>query len=187
MDVKILSDIYDAQLTDILKAGGTAVLRTDTLYGIVSSAMDQSAVQRVYEIKRRTALKPPIVLISNIRQLLAEPSLEVKRQLGSYWPGKNSLILPADKNAPTWLTRGSGAIAYRLPDDINLRKLIESVGPIIAPSANPEGLVPASSVGEAVAYFGSEVDIYIDGGKVEHAEPSKLFRINDEHHVERLR
>ena len=50
----------------IIKNGGVAVIKTDTLYGIVGSAHNQHAVDKIYKIKGRSLLKPVIVLISDI-------------------------------------------------------------------------------------------------------------------------
>ncbi|MBW6431834.1 Sua5/YciO/YrdC/YwlC family protein, partial [Patescibacteria group bacterium] len=40
-------------------------------------------------------------------------------------------------------------------------------GPLIAPSANPEGMPPALNITIAKEYFGSKVDYYRDSGNLE--------------------
>jgi tRNA A37 threonylcarbamoyladenosine synthetase subunit TsaC/SUA5/YrdC len=62
-------------------------------------------------------------------------------------------------------------LAFRLPAKKNLINLIKSTGPLVAPSANPEGLTLAKTVKEAKKYFGE-----IDAGKFSGL-PSTLIQI----------
>lgn len=167
---------FDDALVDTLLSGGVAVLRTDTIYGIVARADMQSAVEQVYEIKGRTPSKSPIVLIARPEDMFDMYGDDELSMLATFWPGKNSIILPS-KTAPEWIRRGNASVAYRVPDDEPLRALLEKTGPLIAPSANPEGLPPAMNIAEAQQYFGATVDGYIDGGQVIDDSPSRLFRV----------
>lgn len=169
-----------------LKNGQVGVLRTDTLYGIVGRADNQATVERIYEIKKRNIAKPVIVLIGAKDQLFSQPSTEESVILDDVWPGKTSVIL-STPNGPTWLTRGSQTIAYRLPDDQELRTLLRRTGPLIAPSANPEAGPPAINIEQAKRYFGDQVDVYVDDGQVNDTSPSQLLRILSDGTVERLR
>jgi len=57
-----------------------------------------------------------------------------------------------------------------------LRFLLRKTGPLVAPSANPEGLDPALTIRQAKKYFSNMVDFYIDRGKLE-SSPSTLVKI----------
>lgn len=179
------TDVINDSIVTLLQKGGVGVLRTDTLYGIVACADNEAAVERVYTVKGRTPTKPPIILIASTDQLLHTYDDATLRRLEAFWPGKVSIILPAP-DAPAWLVRSGDSLAYRMPDDEALRELLKRTGPLIAPSANPEGLPPAMSIHEAVAYFGEKVDFYVDGGVVEDDSPSRLYRLLDGG-MERLR
>ena len=163
-------------LATCLKAAGVAVLRTDTLYGIVASATSMAAVERVYAAKRRTPSKSPIVLIGSIDQLFDTYDESVLVKLAELWPGPVSVILPSSQ-APEWVRRDNQSVAYRLPAEADLRRLLQATGPLIAPSANPEGQPPATTITEARAYFGELVDVYADGGQVSGGKPSSLYRL----------
>lgn len=102
------------------------------------------------------------------------------------WPGKVSVIMPS-VNAPIWIRRDNNSVAYRLPANAELRDLIAKTGPLIAPSANPEGYKPAMNIDEAYDYFGDGVDAYVDGGYVLDDTPSQLLLVRDDGTVERLR
>lgn len=174
------------ELAEVLNHNGVAVVRTDTLYGLLARAEAPAAVERVYKIKHRQKTKSPIVLISSLEQMFDRLTAEQQAICQQYWPGKVSIILPSLK-APAWLERGNQSIAYRMPDDEFLRQLLQLTGPLIAPSANPEGWPPAKNITEAKKYFGDQVDVYCDGGEVADPAPSKLLRINQTGAVERLR
>lgn len=176
---------FDESIAKILNGGGVGILRTDTLYGLMARADNQAAVERVYAIKQRTATKSTIVLIASTEQLFDSYERATMSRLEQFWPGENSIILPSQQ-APAWLTRGNQSVAYRQPASIELRQLIERTGPLIAPSANPEGEPPASNILQAKAYFGTLVDFYVDSGDVGDTTPSRLYRLNQSG-IERLR
>lgn len=173
----VLSKTYTDDIARILRDGGVGILLTDTIYGIVARADDPKAVQRVYELKRRTPSKPPISLIADVAQLRDDYDQTTLRSLETVWPGKNTVILPTT-TAPEWLTRGTGTISYRLPAKEPLRRLITATGTLIAPSANPEGMEPAVTIEAARAYFGDAVDFYVDEGEVTDNTPSNVYRLN---------
>jgi L-threonylcarbamoyladenylate synthase len=154
-----------------LRNGAVGVLATDTLYGLVGSAFYPDVVARIFQLKRRNINKPVIVLVSDVEQMKffgVELTREVLRALQTYWPGRYSIVLPTKENARfDYLTRGTGTIAFRMPDRADLFELLDLAGPIVAPSANLEGTPPATTIEEARAYFGDEVDFYADAGKVE--------------------
>lgn len=153
-----------------LRNGAVGVLATDTIYGLVGSAFYPDVVARIFQLKRRNINKPVIVLVSDVEQMKyfgIDLSREVLRAVQTYWPGKYTIVFPTSLNERfDYLTRGSGTIAFRMPDRADLFELIDLAGPIVAPSANVEGEPPAETIEEAKNYFGEEVDFYADGGTV---------------------
>lgn len=87
------------------------------------------------------------------------------------------MILPCTSKKFEYLHRGTKTLAFRFPKKKSLVNLLEKTGPLVAPSANPQGLPPASTAKEAKAYFGETVDFYISGGKP-RKKPSKIVRIS---------
>lgn len=175
------------ELISLLKNGGVAVLRTDTLYGLVACADNQKAVERVYAIKGRDANKSCIVLLDDMRSAYGRGDdlhLEDRR----YQSDVSTSFLVNAVGAPQWLLRENDDLAYRVPDDAAFRRFLTLTGPLIAPSANPQGLPPARTVNEAKDYFGDAVDMYIDAGEVPvDTPPSQLIRLHEDGRVERLR
>lgn len=169
-----------------IKRGGVAVIRTDTLYGIVASADNKHAVQKVYDIKRRDPKKSCIILIASPEEAYGHTD-ELAHDVERYHETPTSFLIDSP-NAPEWLLRANTELAYRVPADETLRELLALTGPLIAPSANPEGLPPARTIAEAKAYFGADVDVYIDDGEVPaDTPPSRLLRVASDGSLERLR
>lgn len=172
--------IYKEDLGGRIKNGEVGVLPTDTLYGLVGSALMPDVVQRIYSLKGRDIAKPFIVLIADIKDLAkfkVVVSGETRAVLDKLWPGPASVILPCGSGFE-YIHRGSNKIAFRLPAKEDLRRLISESGPVVAPSANPEGLPPAKNISEAKKYFGDRVDFYEDHGE-RHGAPSTLVELND--------
>lgn len=184
--MKIFSELQDPAVATMLQAGKIGVIRTDTLYGIVCIARDPEAVERVFACKGRDERKSPIVLISSEDQLFDVPSDSERKVLTKVWPGKVSVIL-SSPSAPSWIERGNITVAYRLPKNTPLQQLIAITGPLIAPSANPQGQPPARTIQKAIAYFGEQIDFYVDGGETTDDMPSQLLRVHENGESERLR
>jgi len=167
-------------IAEKLKSGMIGILPTDTIYGIVGIALDKSVVNRIYEVKQRTPTKPFIILISSIKDLelfnirLDESTL---LKLYEYWPGPISIILDCTDDKFEYLHRGTKTLAFRLPAKTELQNIIKLSGPLVAPSANPEGETPAIDIATAKQYFKNQVDFYIEGET--NSKPSKIIKITD--------
>ncbi len=173
----IYNSLDNKNLVKGIVSGKVAVIPTDTIYGIVACATNESLVKKVYEIKKRTPDKPFIVLIADIADLgIFNVSLPIDllSQLKDYWPGPNSLILSCDNTKFNYLSRGTKSLAFRLPDDKKITDFIRKTGPLIAPSANPEGQEPAIDISVAIKYFNNQIDYYVDFGKI-IGHPSNLI------------
>ena len=162
-----------------LKRGDIGVLKTDTIYGLVGSALSEKTVKRIYTVRKRNPKKPFIILISSLRDLRLFgiiPSPRVRAVLKRVWPGPVSVILPCENKHFSYLHRGTNSLAFRMPKKAALRQLLKATGPLVAPSANPEGLPSANSVREAYAYFGGAIDFYVNSGN-KKGTPSTIIEI----------
>ncbi len=168
------------------------VIPTDTLYGLVGSALVSDVVDRIYELKRRDTTKPLIVLIPHIEaleQFGIELSERLIAQLKTYWPDNMdegtsvkeayTIVIPTIDDQFEYLSRGTDTIAFRRPNMIKLQRLLTMTGPLVAPSANVEGLPPAKNVTEARKYFGTDVDFYVEGEDLT-GKPSTILEFDGE-------
>jgi tRNA A37 threonylcarbamoyladenosine synthetase subunit TsaC/SUA5/YrdC len=150
--------------------------------------------------------------ISELNKFSIVLSESQKNTLEKYWfassgvEGSNptSIVLDCDDDAFTYLHRGTKTLAFRLPAQKDLQNLLLKTGPLIAPSANLEGLPPARNISEARGYFGdlvdpvrgregsqqpstsNGVDLYVDGGEIT-SKASRVIRLNKDCSVEVLR
>lgn len=179
----------DKNLIKILESGGVAVIPTDTLYGIVGKALDASAVERIYKLRKRNPDKPCIILIGDANELekfSINLSLAQKDILKTFWPGPVSVVLDCDNDSFAYLHRATKTLAFRIPLPRGLQDLLIATGPLIAPSANIEGLPPAQDIIEAKKYFGEGLDLYIDGGVIV-GKASKVVRLHNDGSLSILR
>ena len=177
------------EVEKILKSEGVGIFPTDTLYGIVGSALSKKAVENIYALRKRDSDKPLIVLISSFLDLKIfgiELSALQKKIVKQYWPGKVSVVLKCEGKKWQYLHRGKKTIAFRYPDDKNLLDLLKKVGPLVAPSANISGKKPAETFSQAQKYFGEQVDFYVDSGKLK-SRPSTLISLDDNGEITVLR
>ncbi|MFZ1720235.1 MAG: L-threonylcarbamoyladenylate synthase [Candidatus Moraniibacteriota bacterium] len=174
--------MFGDDIAQLLQRGGVGIIPTDTLYGIVASVWSASTIERVYILRKRDLDKPCIVLIADISELekfSIDLSLKEKAWMENIWPGKVSVILPCLDEKFSYLTRGTKHLAFRIPDDESLRAFLRETGPLIAPSANPQGENPAETIAEAKQYFGDAVDFYIDGGTLQ-SPPSTIVKLESD-------
>ncbi|HCP08244.1 MAG TPA: threonylcarbamoyl-AMP synthase [Candidatus Moranbacteria bacterium] len=165
------------KIIEILKKGGVGVLPTDTLYGLVGSALSEKAVGRIFEIKKRDTKKPLIVLISSLEELKLfgiKIDRNMENILEKIWPGKVSVIFPIKNKKWNYLSRGTDSLAVRFPKKKKLIELLKKTGPLAAPSANPQGQEPARNIAQAKAYFKQRIDFYVSGGSLKSA-PSAII------------
>jgi L-threonylcarbamoyladenylate synthase len=181
------------RLIEAIKKGSIGILPTDTLYGLVGSAMSPQAVEKMYDVRERNDQKPFIILISSLADLgkfNIKISKKTAEKLAKIWPGKVSVVFPVKSKKFQYLHRGGKTLAFRLPKNENLIKLIKKTGPLVAPSANREGGKPATTIKKAKQYFGEKiypvksakggakqfnrVNFYVDGGTL-RSKPSTLI------------
>lgn len=174
-----------AIVVDALMRGGIVVLRTDTIYGIVTRADNSDNCDRVFALKQRDADKSCIILVADESQMWDKVSCEAYQTAGRILDDTypTSVIVPVGPRTPVWLVhhdQHQDDVAFRIPSTTPwLMHVLEQTGPLIAPSANLQSQSPAQHIQQAYEYFGAAVDLYVDGGTVESAEPSHLYRVRD--------
>ncbi|OGC65629.1 threonylcarbamoyl-AMP synthase [candidate division WWE3 bacterium RIFOXYA12_FULL_43_11] len=168
------------EIIDVLNTGKVAFFKSDTMYGLHAKADNQKAVEKIRQIKGRDDKKPFIILIGDtghLKKFGVYINKNAQNLIKKYWPGKLTLVLRATSN--NHLSGGEQTLAFRMPKDKDLRKILRKTGPVISTSANPSGEKPAANVEEARIYFGDDVNLYIDSGNVLSA-PSTVIDCTEE-------
>lgn len=160
----------------LLNDGKVGVLPTDTVYGLVARAADESAVTRMYALKKREQ-KPGTLIAADTTQLsMLGVSDEQISRVSQYWPNPLSAVLAVHGN--DYLHQGVGSLAMRVVADEDTRQLLEKTGPLMTSSANQPGEPGATNLEEAYEYFGETIDFYVDGGVIADVLPSTIIRPN---------
>jgi L-threonylcarbamoyladenylate synthase len=141
---------------------------TRCLYGLAADAFDADAVERVFQIKKRPADLPLLVLISRMAQmeaLAARIPDTAWRLMERFWPGRLTLVLPALPQLPERLTAGTGKIGIRLAAHPVARALTEMLDrPITGTSANPSGGTGCRDIAQLDPAIARQVDLILDAG-----------------------
>lgn len=130
------------QLRETLANGEAVVLPTETVYGLFAKALDESAVNLVYELKNRPRDKAMNLNVASYDDILSystEQPKYLKQLYDAFLPGPLTIILKANDQVPKWINSGLATVGFRLPNHPVTRELIQAEGPLIGPSANKSG------------------------------------------------
>ena len=128
------------QAAAIIRSGGLVAFPTETVYGLGADAMNEQAVQKIFQAKGRPADNPLIVHV-NSREMLNRVAIEVSdhsRSLdGKILPGTFGTGFKTKSEVAPTVSAGLETIAVRMPANKIALALIEKADtPIAAPSAN---------------------------------------------------
>jgi L-threonylcarbamoyladenylate synthase len=165
----------------VLKGGDVIVFPTETLYGLGADALNDAAVEKVFQLKGRDPRNPIPVLVADqemLHTLVAKIPTVAQKLLDRYWPGPLTLVLPGRKNIPKPLCNPTGGIAVRISSQPIAALLIKGLGrPLTATSANPSGKEPARTLQEAKTYFADRVELFVDGGTLTSKSGSTVVEV----------
>jgi L-threonylcarbamoyladenylate synthase len=153
-----------------LRRGDVIVFPTETLYGLGADALNSQAVEQVFQLKGRDPVNPIPVLVADremLHALVADVPEAAQKLIRQFWPGPLTLVLPARKEIPKPLCNPSGGVGVRISSQAIATRLVNALGrPLTATSANPSGKEPARTIPEAKTYFGDQIEVFVDGGKL---------------------
>ncbi|WP_158965359.1 Sua5/YciO/YrdC/YwlC family protein [Paraglaciecola sp. L3A3] len=168
----------DSLLTEFL-AGKIFAYPTEAVFGLGCDPDQEQAVLALLALKQRPIEKGLILVARSYSQLLpyvndAAIPMYKRTEIFSSWPGPNTWLLPAAKNAPAWLTGGSELIAVRVSAHPLVQSLCELFNkPLVSTSANLTGQPAAISEQEVIQQFPQQV-VLIPGELGKSANPSKI-------------
>jgi L-threonylcarbamoyladenylate synthase len=155
------------KINQILNNDGVIAFVTDTVWGIGCLPTSEKAVQKIYEIKKREAKKPLILMSDDIYPLFDYVKQPIKKQaqmlIKKHFPGALTLVLEKSENTPDYITSGMNTVGIRVPNNETFANICKSIdGRVLATtSANLSGEPAALTFEEAKAYIGNLVDIVI--------------------------
>ena len=184
MVTNIIRDDDLSYAVEVFLRGGLVAVPTDTVYGLAGNGLDAEAVAKIYEVKGRPAVKPLILLLSDIgvAETVCEEVPESAWLLAkAFWPGPLTIVLRKNKKVPEIVTAGGETIGIRSPGHPKALEFLRLAGvPAAAPSANPSGMPPPKNAGEVLAYFDGLIECIIDGGDCEFGVGSTIIDLTTE-------
>lgn len=153
---------------ELLRKGGLVAVPTETVYGLAGNGLDAAAVERIYEVKGRPAVKPLSLMVSGAdemeRYCLDVPP-QAKTLAARFWPGPLTIVLKARSEIPAVVLAGGDTVGLRCPDHKKTLELLRLTGlPFAAPSANPSGEESPKDAKTVLAYFDGKIEGVVDGG-----------------------
>ena len=178
-----LAQIDLSEAVDAVKSGGVIAFPTDTFYALGVDAMNELAIRKAFEIKRRPANTPMPVLISEISQAEAFTSgfNAASHALAErFWPGALTIVVEANDGLPDVLTGGLGTVGLRMPDHDLARRLMTEAGcGITGTSANVSGEPPAKDWRVVDEAIGIELDAIVIGECGNESAASTVVQVVD--------
>lgn len=159
--------IEKEKIKNILENDGVIAFVTDTVWGLGCLPESEVAVKRIYEIKKREAKKPLILMSDDTYPLfdyIEQPiEKEIQRLIKKHFPGALTLVIDKSKNTPDYLTSGMQTVGIRVPNNKTFAQIcLSTKNRVLATtSANISGEPAALTYEEAVKYIGSQVDLVV--------------------------
>lgn len=177
---KVIRKPRGREMMEIVQAisnGATVVYPTETCYGLGSSALDEKAVKKVYEIKQREEKRDLSCVVPSLKQAkkysyLNKGEIKICQE---FMPGPLTLVASKKRRLPNFV---NDKFAFRVPDTTIARLLSKEIGtPLVSTSANLSGEEEAYSVDEIPGQLKEGVDYIVDYGRLEETAPSTVCEV----------
>jgi len=167
----------------IINKGGIVIFPTETVYGIGVNGLDEKAIKKLYDVKKRPLNKPISLLVSNMKMVneIAKDISDLEYKLmKSFFPGPFTLVLKKKDIVPDILTSNGQYVGVRMPDEEIARKLIEYAKvPLATSSANIAGMPSGTNLENIIKDFEGKIDYFIDGGEAKIGIASTVVKVID--------
>ncbi len=162
----------------VIRDGGVVAVPTETVYGLAANALDERAVERVFEAKGRPETKPVSIFVPDMasaerfcRDIPGSAYALAER----FWPGPLTMILRRRDIVPDVITAGGDTVGIRCPDHpLTLELMAECGMPLTGTSANISGEPDARDFDKVMEYFDGAIECAIDGGACPGGVPSTV-------------
>jgi L-threonylcarbamoyladenylate synthase len=155
----------------VLRAGGLAVIPTDTVYGLAADGRSEDAARALYAVKRRDAIQPTALLFASVDVLeehVPELPARARAMARALLPGPLTLVLPNPGRRFGWLNeRRPDAVGARVPAIPGVGgDVLTALGVLVATSANLPGQPDPRRVEDVPPAIRDGVAAVVDGGEL---------------------
>jgi L-threonylcarbamoyladenylate synthase len=157
---------YD-EIVSFLRRGGIIAFPTDTAYGLGVDPFNDTAVDRLFNVKGRPEAKPILLLVNSVAmaESVSQPPGNFYDVVEEFWPGPLTLVVPARPQLSAGVTADTGTVGLRWPVATFANNLVHRFGgPVTATSANRSGSPSTITAAEVRSQLGDSLDALIDGG-----------------------
>lgn len=163
-----MSQLSLDQAVACLQQGRVLAYPTEAVWGLGCDPMQQQAFEKILALKQRPINKGVILLsdsIARVEPMLAFVDASMRKQVLASWQNPTSTractwLLPIDASIPSWIYGEHDRVAVRVTQHPLCQQLCRAFdGLIVSTSANPANQAAASSAGEVLDYFGTQVEI----------------------------
>ena len=142
---------------------------TETVYGLAANAYKNSAVKKIYNLKKRPKNNPLIVHYHDIDSLKKDCLINdnFTKLYKKFSPGPITYVLQLKKNSKIskYVTNNKKSLAVRFPKHTIFKNLLKQLDyPLAAPSANITTKVSAVKAKDVKEEFGNKIKYILDGG-----------------------
>ena len=145
-------------------------LPTETVYGLAGNAYSNSAVKKIFKLKKRSTINPLIIHYKKIEDIKNDViyNSSLLKLYKAFCPGPITFILK--KNPKSRIskiaTAGKKTVAIRFPKHIIAQNMLKIINkPLAAPSANISTRISSTCAKDVFDEFGKKIKIILDGGK----------------------
>lgn len=155
------------EIIKVLNDGGVIAYVTDTVWGLGCLPNNEKAVKKIYEIKKREAQKPLILMSNDIYPLLnyVKPIPKVGQILiKKYFPGALTVVTKKNQNTPDYITSSMPTVGIRVPDNEVFREICEIIPEhvLATTSANLSHQPSAKTYEQALENMSGLADLIIE-------------------------
>ncbi len=191
MGMTTMKDEINQAIT-ALKEGGVILYPTDTIWGLGCDATNSSSIEKLFAIKKRSALNKLIILLSDIQELGKYISIvpEAAVELINKAKTPTTIIYPGGRNLPKSILGEDDSVAIRITNDEFCNQLIREFGsPITSTSANISGMVAPASYSDIDDVLISAVDHVVDYGRsnAPFSAPSTIYEVKARGKIQLIR
>ena len=168
-------------LSDQILNRQIVALPTETVYGLGGLATSDAAIAEIYAQKKRPQFNPLIIHGSSLDLLKenVEWNQWVEDLAQKFWPGPLIFVLPKkpSSNLSLLALAGLDTVAVRMPNHPLMKAVLEKVGLLAAPSANPSGTISPTCAQDVEDGFQGHIPI-LDGGKCDIGLESTIIDLS---------
>ncbi|MEI6093934.1 MAG: L-threonylcarbamoyladenylate synthase [Gammaproteobacteria bacterium] len=155
---------------EYLEKGEVVAIPTETVYGLAADATNETAIKKIFSIKKRPLNHPLIMHVCHdwdLSQWVTDVPEYAQQMILAFWPGPLTLVLNSKQGAVNSLVNGGqNSIAIRAPKHSLTEQLLRRLNrPLVAPSANPFGQISPTTAVHVAQSFPNKHFLILDGGR----------------------